>query len=134
MEMFDAGAALVEAHNDSLRLLTELNAIVGLSHVATSVPIAACLWSFRPIDIVAVLTKWSLFDHHVIHVDGVQIPHTAWNFGPHRQHFLDLGYTVDDSRMLGADARCHFDLDTLFSNAPFDGGRAAGTPRQRHCR
>lgn len=117
LEMVDAGAALVDAHDDSFRLLAALNASVGLSHVATSVPIAACLWSFRPIDIVSVLTEWSLFDHHVLHVDGLQIQHGAWNYQPHRQHFLDLGYTADDSRMLGADARCHFDLDTLFSNA-----------------
>lgn len=117
LETFDAGAALVETHSDSLRLLAALNEGVGLSHVATSVPIAACLWSFRPIDIRSVLSDWSLFDHHVIHAGGREISHGDWTYQPHRQHFLDLGYTADDSRMLGADARCHFDLDTLFSIA-----------------
>lgn len=117
LENFDAGAALVETHVDSLDLLAGLNAGVGLSHVATSVPIAACLWSFRPIDIRLVLTSWSLFDPHVIHTGGREIAHRDWNYLPHRQHFLDLGFGAVDSRMLGPDARCHFDLDTLFSNA-----------------
>lgn len=114
---FDAGAALVAAHTDSLQLLSKLNIGVGLSHIATSVPISACLWSFRPIDIRRVLTEWSLFDHHVIHSGTSQIAHRDWCYQPHRQHFLDLGYTAEDSRMLGEDIRCHFDLDTLFSNA-----------------
>lgn len=117
LENFDSGAALVETHPDSLRLLAALNEGVGLSHVATSVPISACLWSFRPIDLRAVLTGWSLFDHRVVHTAEREIAHSDWNYRPHRQHFLDLGYTVDDSRMLGPDARCHFDLDTLFSIA-----------------
>jgi hypothetical protein len=117
LDNFDAGAALVEAHRDPARLLAALNESIGLSHVATSVPLAACLWSFRPIDIRSVLTDWSLFNPHVIQTGGFEIAHRSWNYEPHRRHFLGLGYTADDSRMLGEDARSHFDLDTLFSIA-----------------
>ncbi|MEI9928907.1 MAG: hypothetical protein WDN44_16000 [Sphingomonas sp.] len=61
--------------------------------------------------------NWSLFDHYEIHTGGLEIKHRDWNYQPHRRHFLDLGYGAYDSRMLGEDARSHFDLDTLFSNA-----------------
>lgn len=115
LENFDIGADLVATYVDSIDLLSEINKSVGLSHVATSVPIAACLWSFRPIDMHLILRNWSLFDQHVINTGGRLIVHREWNFLPHRQHFVDLGYTAQDSRMLGPDSRSHFDLDTLLS-------------------
>lgn len=116
-ELFDAGAALVDAYEDPVALLIELNRVIGLSHVATSVPISACLWTFRPIDPREALEGWSLYNHSEINTGCTKIPHSDWNYAPHRQHFLDLGYSGADSRLLDAEPRSHFDLDTLFSIA-----------------
>lgn len=115
LEMFDLGIALVDEQADPTELLRELNRGIGLSHVATSVPISACLWTFRPIDPLDVLEGWSLFNHSEIDTGGFNIPHSDWNYAPHRQHYLDLGYSGADSRLLDTQPRSHFDLDTLFS-------------------
>jgi hypothetical protein len=117
LELFDAGAAMVASSEDPVRLLARLNAVIGLSHIATSVPIAACLWSFRRVDLAAVLTGWSLHDKYEIRAGDAVIEHRDWRYEPHRRHFLALGYTAGDSRLLGEDARSHFDLDTFFSIA-----------------
>lgn len=117
LELFDAGAALVDNFEEPVQLLTELNRIIGLSHLSTSVPISACLWTFRSIDPHVVLKNWTLFNHFEINTGSVTIAHSDWNNAPHRQHFIDLGYTVADSRLLGVEQRSHFDLDTLFSIA-----------------
>jgi ADP-ribosylglycohydrolase len=117
LELFDAGAALVDSCDEPTQLLVELNRVIGLSHVATSVPISACLWTFRPIDPCEVLENWTLFNHSDVYTGKVVIPHSDWYYAPHRQHFIDLGYTADDSRLLGDERRSHFDLDTLFSIA-----------------
>ena len=115
LELFDKGAALVEHGDDPARLMVSLNEVIGISHVATSVPIAACLWSFRPVDLRAVLSNWSLHDKYEIRAGDVVIKHGEWRYQYHRQHFLALGYTASDSRLLGEEPRSHFDLDTFFS-------------------
>jgi hypothetical protein len=117
LELFDAGTVLVDTYEDPVALLIGLNRIIGLSHLATSVPISACLWTFRPIDPLEVLESWTLFNHSEINTGCTTIPHSDWNYAPHRRHFLDLGYTGADSRLLDGEPRSHFDLDTLFSIA-----------------
>lgn len=117
LELFDVGAALVDKYEEPVQLLSELNGVIGLSHLATSVPISACLWTFCPIEPHKVLENWTLFNHSEINTGSVTIPHSDWNNARHRQHFIDLGYTVADSRLLGVEQRSHFDLDTLFSIA-----------------
>lgn len=117
LDLFDAGAAMVGSIEDPVRLLGRLNAVIGLSHVATSAPLAACLWSFRRVDLGTVLTRWSLHDKYEIRAGDVVIKHSDWRYEAHRRHFLALGYTNADSRMLGDEPRSHFDLDTFFSNA-----------------
>jgi hypothetical protein len=117
LELFDAGAAMVASGGDCVRLLADLNAVIGLSHIATSAPLAACLWSFHPVDMRAALSGWSLHDKYEIRAGDAVIEHRDWDYAPHRRHFLDLGYTAEDSRLLGEDARSHFDLDTFFSIA-----------------
>ena len=117
LELFDVGAALVDKYEEPVQLLSELNCVIGLSHLATSVPISACLWTFCPIEPHEVLENWTLFNHSEINTGSVTIPHSDWNSAPHRQHFIDLDYTVTDSRLLGVEQRSHFDLDTLFSIA-----------------
>ncbi len=117
LELVDTGLTVIAAKHDPQRTLIELNKIIGLSHAATSVPIAAALWSFRPIDPCEVLDNWSLFNHSEVHTGDTVIRHSDWDYARHRRHFLDLGYTGEDSRLLGEEARSHFDLDTLFSIA-----------------
>jgi len=117
LDLFDAGAAMVASIADPARLLAHLNAVIGLSHIATSVPISACLWSFHRVDLGTVLTSWSLHDKYEIRAGDVVIKHGDWRYEAHRRHFLALGYTGADSRLLGEEARSHFDLDTFFSNA-----------------
>lgn len=117
LALFDAGAAMVASTEDPVRLLARLNAAIGLSHVATSAPIAACLWSFRPVDMRSVLTSWGLHDKYEIRAGDTVIKHSDWRYDAHRRHFLALGYTGADSRLLAEEARSHFDLDTFFSNA-----------------
>jgi hypothetical protein len=116
-ELFDVGASLVDKFSDPVELLIELNRVVGLSHLATSVPISACLWTFCPIDPSAVLNHWTLFDRVEIHTGSSQIMHSDWNYVVHRQRYINLGYSVADSRLLDTPPRSHFDLDTFFSIA-----------------
>lgn len=117
LETFDQGAILVKKSMDSTRLLAGLNEVIGLSHIATSVPIAACLWSFRPIDLGAVLAGWQVHDKHLIRAGDMAIEHRHWRYQTHKRHFLELGYTGADSKLLNEESSSHFDLDTLFSIA-----------------
>jgi hypothetical protein len=89
--------------------------VTGMSHIATSVPIAACLWSFRPVDMRTVLATWDLHNKHEIRAGDVVIEHRHWRYHAHRRHFLELGYTAGDSRLLRENSDSHFDLDTFFS-------------------
>jgi hypothetical protein len=115
LELFDAGAALVDHCEEPVQLLAALNRVIGLSHLATSVPISACLWTFRPVDPGDVLENWTLFNSAEIETGTAAILHSDWDYAPHREHFMALGYTEADSRLLGVEPRSHFDLDTLFS-------------------
>lgn len=117
LDMFDQGAALVDQPSSPAQLLAELNDVVGLSHISTSVPIAACLWSCRPVEMSAVLATWDIHDKQTMRAGDVVIEHRRWRYQPHRRHFLDLGYTEKDSRLLKAESYSHFDLDTFFSTA-----------------
>jgi hypothetical protein len=117
VQMFDQGASRVNEPSSPARLLAELNDVVGLSHVATSVPISACLWSFRALDMSTMLATWDLHNKREIRAGDVTIEHRNWQYQAHRRHFLDLGYTERDSRLLKEESYSHFDLDTFFSIA-----------------
>ena len=115
LTIFDEGASLVNGSSPTDRVLVDLNRVVGLSHVATSAPIAACLWSFRPVNMRTVLTTWDLHNKHEIRAGDVVIRHNAWCYQAHQRHFRDLGYTGADSKLLHDASSSHFDLDTFFS-------------------
>jgi hypothetical protein len=115
LQTFDRGAALVNERRRPDQLLAGLNGVVGLSHVATSAPIAASLWSFCPVDVRAVLTTWDIHDKHEIRAGEMVIRHQDWRYQAHRRHFRDLGYTGADSKLLNDESFSHFDLDTFFS-------------------
>jgi hypothetical protein len=117
LQNFDDGAALVHNTADPAGLLAGLNEVIGVSHVATSVPITACLWSFRPVNLQAVLETWDIHNKYEIGTGDIVIRHREWRYQSHKRHFLDLGYTGDDARLLKQESSSHFDLDTFFSIA-----------------
>jgi hypothetical protein len=117
LEIFEQGASLVRESTSPDRLLAGLNGVSGLSHVATSAPIAACLWYFCPIDAREVLSSWSIHDKYEIRAGDTVIRHQSWRYEPHKRHFRALGYSSADSKLLNEESFSHFDLDTFFSIA-----------------
>lgn len=115
LQNFDQGASLVSESSSADQLLADLNRVVGLSHVATSAPIAACLWSFRPVDMRTVLSTWDIHNKYEIRGGDMVIRHQDWRYQAHQRHFRDLGYTGADSKLLNEESFSHFDLDTFFS-------------------